>query len=120
MDLANPDYVVSVDVLNRIACVSVMKDFNRLRKYNLQELAKSDNIQTSQQPTVQQSEPAKNEAGSSEKVCSKQGVTSASGVSGGDLSSEKLSETGADEVQVTSAETDSNAAACSVNILSSS
>lgn len=41
VDLTNPDYVIGVDVLTKFACVSIMKDFNRLKKYNVQELAKS-------------------------------------------------------------------------------
>jgi len=67
VDLANPDYVVSVDVLNKFACVSIMKDFNRLKKYNLQELAKSeavDSSRTCEQPVVQQNKDVKDETSS--------------------------------------------------------
>jgi len=42
VNLANPDYVISVDVLNRFACIGIMKDFSKLKKYNLQELAKCE------------------------------------------------------------------------------
>jgi len=41
VDLTNPDYVISVDVLTTYACVSIMKDFYKFKKYNLQGLAKA-------------------------------------------------------------------------------
>lgn len=40
VDLNTPDIVVSVDILGKFCCVSIMKDFYKLRKYNVQELAK--------------------------------------------------------------------------------
>lgn len=107
VDLANPDYVISVDVLNRFACVSIMKDFNRLKKYNLQELAKSEASASSltlEQPAVQHNKPAKNEAGSIQESGNGQEtelVTNTCGVSGSDLMVEKLSKTGVDSLQAT-------------------
>jgi len=68
VDLANPDYVISVDVLNKFACVSIMKDYNRLKKYNLQELAKTETIDSSrtcEQLAGQQSKPVESETASS-------------------------------------------------------
>lgn len=69
VDLANPEYVISVDVLNKFACVSIMKDYNQLRKYNVQELAKSsetaDSSRTGEQSVAQQNKPVKNETTSS-------------------------------------------------------
>jgi tRNA acetyltransferase TAN1 len=41
VDLGNPDYIISIDVLGKFACISILKDFYKLKKYNLQELAKS-------------------------------------------------------------------------------
>jgi tRNA acetyltransferase TAN1 len=40
VDLGSPNYIISVDVLNKFCCVSVMKDFYKLKKYNIQELGK--------------------------------------------------------------------------------
>lgn len=125
VDLANPDYVISVDVLNRIACVSVMKDFNRLKKYNLQELAKSEpcaSSQTSEQPEVPPTEPVKNETDSAQEVGDSQQTeicTSTCGMSGSGSTSEKLLETGVDDSQAT-AETTGDDATRSVNIAASS
>lgn len=125
VDLANPEYVISVDVLNKFACVSIMKDFNRLRKYNMQELAKSEGSmsnQTSEQSAGQQNSPVKNETGLVQEFGSSQEtelVTDICGMPGSDLTLEKLSETGIDDLQATT-ETTSHVAACSVNIASSS
>jgi len=113
VDLTEPDYVISVDVLNRFACVSIMKDFNRLKKYNLQELAKSEtSVQTSEQPVVEQSEPATGslqEAGDIEET---ELVSNACGTSGGEFTSEKPSETGVGDSQATCAETSGDGACC--------
>lgn len=71
VDLANPDHVISVDVLNKFACISIMKDFNRLRKYNLQELAKSAEVSEGgdvcSHPDVQQNEVDKNATNSDQE-----------------------------------------------------
>lgn len=40
VDLGCPDYIVSVDVLNKFCCISVMKNFYELKKFNIQELGK--------------------------------------------------------------------------------
>lgn len=39
VDLTNPDFVISIEVITNICCVGVMKKFSEYRKYNLQELA---------------------------------------------------------------------------------
>jgi len=39
VDYKTPELVISVEVLCKVACISILKDFNRLRKYNLQEVA---------------------------------------------------------------------------------
>lgn len=97
VDLANPDHVISVDILNKFACVSIMRDFYRLKKYNLQELAKSviDVCSaTNKQPAAEneKSELVKDETESYQQVDSHQqtelkSLTSA--VSASDLTSEK-------------------------------
>ena len=38
-DLDNPEYIVNVDILKTILCISVLKDSVKFRKYNLQEVA---------------------------------------------------------------------------------
>ncbi len=37
-DLDNPEYVIGVDVIKNIMCISVQKYFTKFRKYNLQEI----------------------------------------------------------------------------------
>ena len=39
-DDKNPDYVLSVDVIKSICCLSVMADYYKFRKYNIQEIVK--------------------------------------------------------------------------------
>ncbi len=39
VNLTDPEYVVNVDILRSICCMSVMKDFFKFKKYNLQEVA---------------------------------------------------------------------------------
>jgi len=60
VDLANPEYVISVDVLTKFACISIMKDFTRFKKYNLQELAKSEAAGSSR--TLEPAEVQKNKS----------------------------------------------------------
>lgn len=63
VDLDNPDYTISIDILTKFACVSVMKDFGRLRKYNLQELAKSGGDRTTEKPASEQNNAVSSEQG---------------------------------------------------------
>ena len=35
----NPDIVISVDVLQKVCCISVLTEFHKFRKYNVQEVA---------------------------------------------------------------------------------
>lgn len=123
VDLANPDYVISVDVLNRFACVSIMKDFNRLRKYNLQELAKletSTSSRSAEQPEGQQNKRVENETGSVQQFGSSQEteLVNTAGMSGSDFTMDKLSGTDVDDLQVTT-KTTSDVAASSADIDSS-
>ena len=107
VDLTNPDYVISVDVLNKFACVSIMKDFHRLKKYNLQELAKSESSRTGgtcQQPAVERNEPAENERGLREEQDGKCQRTEPSAadtsyVPASDVTVEKSTEISVDDLQ---------------------
>src|SRR5688572_21736873 len=38
-DLKNPELAIVVEVMAKQTCVSIVRDFNKLRKYNLQECA---------------------------------------------------------------------------------
>ena len=40
-DLDHPEYIVNVDILRTVLCLSVLKDSVKFRKYNLQEVASS-------------------------------------------------------------------------------
>jgi len=40
VDLSNPDVMISIDVLGKFCCVSIMKDFYKFKKYNVQEIGK--------------------------------------------------------------------------------
>lgn len=94
VDLANPDYVISIDVLSKFACISIMKDFNRLKKYNLQELAKSGAGGSSRTVEVQQEKHVSNETGTNEEDsnCQQTELTlNTCDESGSDLTSEKVS-----------------------------
>jgi len=44
VNFEQPDVVVSVDVLQKVCCISVLKDFFKLRKYNLQEICKERSV----------------------------------------------------------------------------
>jgi tRNA acetyltransferase TAN1 len=39
VDYKTPELVISVEVLCKVACITILKDFHRLRKYNIQEVA---------------------------------------------------------------------------------
>ena len=39
------DYVISVDILKSLCCISVMKDFMLYKKYNLHEIAMSEKVE---------------------------------------------------------------------------
>uniref|UniRef100_A0A8D1QRZ2 THUMP domain-containing protein 1 n=1 Tax=Sus scrofa TaxID=9823 RepID=A0A8D1QRZ2_PIG len=41
VDLTNPQYTVVVEIIKAVCCLSVVKDYTLLRKYNLQEVVKS-------------------------------------------------------------------------------
>lgn len=56
VDLNNPQYTVVVEIIKNVCCLSVVKDYVLFRKYNLQEVVKSnkDTQQTPSNPTEEQ------------------------------------------------------------------
>ncbi|XP_078521218.1 THUMP domain-containing protein 1 [Lissotriton helveticus] len=58
VDLTNPQYTVVVEIIKSVCCMTVVEDYVRFRKYNLQEVVKETKKETAQdQPKTQ---PAKN------------------------------------------------------------
>ncbi|XP_043119186.1 THUMP domain-containing protein 1 [Puntigrus tetrazona] len=49
VDLTNPELSIIIEIIRTVCCVSVLKDYTRFRKYNLQEVAK--------EPTNQRTAP---------------------------------------------------------------
>ncbi len=45
-DLSNPEYVVNVDIIRTICCLSVLKDFVKFRKFNIQEVSDNEKPRT--------------------------------------------------------------------------
>lgn len=68
----NPDLVISVDVLQKVCCLSVMKNFHKFRKYNIQEVITANRL-----AGVPQSSEVHEEANSSS--CAEQLEAAASG-----------------------------------------
>lgn len=46
VNYSNPDLIVLVEVLRGFCCLSVVKDFNKFRKYNLQETARAQQTES--------------------------------------------------------------------------
>ncbi|XP_063961533.1 THUMP domain-containing protein 1-like [Lytechinus pictus] len=44
VDFNSPDHTVMVDVMGGVCCLSILKDYNRFKKYNLHLVASSDDI----------------------------------------------------------------------------
>ncbi|XP_034044752.1 THUMP domain-containing protein 1 [Thalassophryne amazonica] len=42
VDLTNPELTIIVEIIKAVCCVSVVKDFNHFRKYNVQEVVKEN------------------------------------------------------------------------------
>ncbi|KAM4632133.1 THUMP domain-containing protein 1 [Discoglossus pictus] len=42
VDLSNPEYTIVVEIIKNVCCLSVVKDYVLFRKYNLQEVVKSN------------------------------------------------------------------------------
>ena len=125
VDLTNPDYVISVDVLTKFACISIMKDFNRLKKYNLQELAKPETVvhsRTTEPAEVHKNKSVDEETSSAQEEGNSQQtelVTNTRDQSGSDLTLEKDVAECADRSQSTT-QTTGNGADPSAEIASCS
>lgn len=48
VDLNTPNVYVFVDVLKTVCCISIVKDYMKYKKFNLQELAVAHTVQTAQ------------------------------------------------------------------------
>uniref|UniRef100_A0A663N9L0 THUMP domain-containing protein 1 n=1 Tax=Athene cunicularia TaxID=194338 RepID=A0A663N9L0_ATHCN len=51
VDLNNPQYTVVVEIIKNVCCLSVVRDYVLFRKYNLQEVVKSNKEETQQTPS---------------------------------------------------------------------
>ncbi|NXG40891.1 THUM1 protein, partial [Psilopogon haemacephalus] len=51
VDLNNPQYTIVVEIIKTVCCLSVVKDYVLFRKYNLQEVVKSNKEDTQQNPS---------------------------------------------------------------------
>uniref|UniRef100_A0A8C8RBH6 THUMP domain-containing protein 1 n=1 Tax=Pelusios castaneus TaxID=367368 RepID=A0A8C8RBH6_9SAUR len=49
VDLNNPQYTIVVEIIKNVCCLSVVKDYVLFRKYNLQEVVKSNKEEVMQQ-----------------------------------------------------------------------
>ncbi|CAJ0943942.1 unnamed protein product [Ranitomeya imitator] len=50
VDLTNPEFTIVVEIIRNVCCLSVVKDYTLLRKYNLQEVVKSAKEEKPQEP----------------------------------------------------------------------
>ncbi|KAM5153178.1 THUMP domain-containing protein 1 [Mantella aurantiaca] len=51
VDLCNPEYTIVVEIIKKVCCLSVVKDYILFRKYNLQEVVKVTQEEKPQEPT---------------------------------------------------------------------
>lgn len=51
VDLNNPQYTIVVEIIKNVCCLSVVRDYVLFRKYNLQEVVKSNKDDTLQNPS---------------------------------------------------------------------
>lgn len=51
VDLNNPQYTIVVEIIKNVCCLSVVRDYVLFRKYNLQEVVKSNKDDTLQTPS---------------------------------------------------------------------
>ncbi|XP_053532309.1 THUMP domain-containing protein 1 [Ictalurus punctatus] len=65
VDLTNPELSVIIEVIKSVCCVSVIRDYKRFRKYNLQEVAKGPATQESSKQEVAK-DPATQESSKQE------------------------------------------------------
>ena len=123
VDLTNPEYVISVDVLTKFACISIMKDFNRFKKYNLQELAKPEvagSSATLEPAEVQKNKSVDNESSANQEDSDHKQIklaTHACEQSGSSSLEKVVVETDVDDTQSTT-QTPGSDADCSAEIAS--
>lgn len=71
VDLNNPQYTIVVEIIKTVCCLSVVRDYVLFRKYNLQEVVKSNKEDKQQNPSSlteeQNSKVVKPEADGEEK-----------------------------------------------------
>lgn len=76
VDLNNPQYTVVVEIIKTVCCLSVVRDYVLFRKYNLQEVVKSNKEDAQQNPSSlteeQKSEVVKAETEEEEEKSSKE------------------------------------------------
>ncbi|XP_025939108.1 THUMP domain-containing protein 1 [Apteryx rowi] len=51
VDLNNPQYTIVVEIIKNVCCLSVVRDYVLFRKYNLQEVVKSNKEDAQQKPS---------------------------------------------------------------------
>ncbi|CAM4522367.1 unnamed protein product [Lepidochelys kempii] len=59
VDLNNPQYTIVVEIIKNVCCLSVVKDYVLFRKYNLQEVVKSNKEELGQQNLLSASQGEK-------------------------------------------------------------
>jgi len=59
-----PDYVILVEIIGNICCVSVVQDFFKFKKYNLIEVSKLKNAKVEEKPNKNENKGKEKEAGS--------------------------------------------------------
>lgn len=52
VDLNNPQYTIVVEIIKNVCCLSVVRDYVLFRKYNLQEVVKSNKEDAQQNPST--------------------------------------------------------------------
>lgn len=60
VNYSNPDLIVLVEVLRGFCCLSVVKDFNKFRKYNLQETARAQQTESRLAASSSKTDPLDN------------------------------------------------------------
>uniref|UniRef100_A0A8D0GLE4 THUMP domain-containing protein 1 n=2 Tax=Sphenodon punctatus TaxID=8508 RepID=A0A8D0GLE4_SPHPU len=63
VDLNNPEYTIVVEIIKNVCCLSVVKDYVLFRKYNLQEVVKSNKEDGTQQDRTSASQEKNSKEG---------------------------------------------------------
>uniref|UniRef100_A0A8C6Z2A6 THUMP domain-containing protein 1 n=1 Tax=Nothoprocta perdicaria TaxID=30464 RepID=A0A8C6Z2A6_NOTPE len=61
VDLNNPQYTIVVEIIKNVCCLSVVRDYVLFRKYNLQEVVKSNKEDAQQKSSVTEEKDSKAE-----------------------------------------------------------